>query len=97
MLGSLVLGLLAGFAAPHVEPRLNDLLEGTFAADPPLGATERAVLSFAICLLGAALLASILGEASAVVLALGAVGGGLAPRIQRMVRKRREPDYGDDI
>lgn len=97
MLATLILGIAAGALAPRADDHVKSALEGAFLSEATLSATELRSLSFALCLLGAAILAWIFGNGSAFALALGGVIGVFAPRIMDRARRRGEPDYGDDI
>ena len=93
MLATFLLGLVAGWLAPKAEPRVKRGIESVLMSDTPLDAMELRLLSFAACLLGAAVLSMIIGSPHAVVLTFGALFGVLAPRLQETYRKTRNPDY----
>lgn len=95
MLVTLILGMAAGFGAPYAEPHVKSAVESILLADAPMSAEELRLLSFATCLVGAALLAWILGDGSALALAIGAALGAFGPRIIARLQKRQAPDYGD--
>ena len=97
MLATLILGIAAGAAAPYAEPHVKKLLEGVLLADAPMDAMEIRVLSFAVCLIGAAILALIFGNGSGLALSVGAALGVFGPRLIDRIQKRKAPDYGDDI
>jgi hypothetical protein len=96
MFADLILGIAAGAGAPYAETHRKTALESVLLADAPLTPMELRLFSFAICLVGAAILAAILGEGTAFGLAVGAAIGVFAPRIVARVQKRRAPDYGSD-
>lgn len=96
MLMTFLLGLGAGFAAPYAEPQVRKSIEGLLLAEAPLSAAELRMFSFAVCLVIAAILAWILGDGSALALALGAALGVFGPRLLDRLQRRRAPDYGDD-
>lgn len=96
MFADLILGIAAGAGAPYAEPHIRKSLEGMLLADAPLTAMELRLVSFAICLTGAAVLALIFGEGNALPLAIGSLIGIFAPRIIDKIQSRRTPDYGPD-
>ena len=93
MLATLILGIAAGAFSQHAEPHLKGPLNSVLASDEPMGAVELRTLSFAVCLLAAALLAYVFGNGSAIWLAVGAAIGVFWPRLFAVVQKRRAPDY----
>lgn len=93
MLVTFILGLAAAWGAPYAEPRIKAALDGILLDDAPIEPKEMALLSFAICLLGAAILSMIIGAPHAAPLALGAVAGVFGPRIIAKWRGDRTPDY----
>lgn len=93
MLVTFILGLAAGWVAPYAEPRIKAVLDGVLLDDTPVEPKEMALLSFAVCLLGAAVLSMILGTPHAAPLALGAVAGVFGPRLIDKWRSGRTPDY----
>ena len=96
MLATLLFGILAGAGAPHAEPHVKGALESVLLSDAPMSGTELRLFSFAVCLVGASILAYIFGNGSAFALALGAALGVFGPRILDRIQKRRDPDYGPD-
>jgi hypothetical protein len=96
MLADFILGIAAGAGASHAEPRIRKALEGVMLAEVPMTAMEMRMVSFALCLVGAALLAHIFGEGEALALALGSVAGVFGPRILARIQTRKTPDYGPD-
>lgn len=93
MFVTFILGLAAAWGAPYAEPRIRAALDGVLLDDTPVDPREMALLSFALCLLGAAILSMILGSAHAAPLALGAVAGVFGPRIIARWRGNSAPDY----
>ena len=97
MLATLILGIAAGAGAPYAEPNIKKALESILLADAPMTEMELRMFSFALCLVGAAVLAWIFGNGSALALAIGAALGVFGPRIIERLKKRNAPDYGDDV
>lgn len=97
MLVTVILGIAAGALAPFAEPHVKKTLEGVLLSDAPMTEMEMRMFSFAICLVGAAILAWLFGNGSGFALAVGAAIGVFGPRIIERVQKRREPDYGEDV
>lgn len=93
MLVTFILGLAAGWGAPYAEPRIKAALDGVLLDDVPVEPKEMALLSFAICLLGAAVLSMILGDPHAAPLALGACAGVFGPRLIEKWKAAKTPDY----
>lgn len=93
MFGTFILGLAAGWGAPYAEPRIKSALDGILLQDAPVTPKEMSLLSFATCLLGAAILSMIVSEPHAAPLALGAVAGVFGPKLIEKWRASREPDY----
>ena len=81
MFGALVLGLIAGVAAPYAEPHLKRALENAAMAETPLDAAELRAFSLAVCLVVAALAGWLLSEGGAVPLTIGAALGVFGPRL----------------
>ena len=81
MFGTLVLGLLAGVAAPYAEPHVKRALEGALMAETPLSAAELRAFSLAVCLVVAAILAWLMASGGAVSLSVGAAIGVFGPRV----------------
>jgi hypothetical protein len=96
MLADLILGIAAGAGTPYAEPRIKQALEGVLLSDAPMTAMELRMVSFALCLVGAAVLAYVFGEGEALPLTLGAVVGVFGPRILDRIQNRKSPDYGPD-
>jgi hypothetical protein len=81
MLITMILGALAGAGATWLEPPLRQGLENLLLAEQRLSAAELRLMSLALCLLAAAVLAWLFTHhAGAVPLAFGAVLGVLIPR-----------------
>ncbi len=81
MLLDILLGIIAGYVAPHAEDRVRRGVAAVTLADPPLAAVELRLVSFSLCLFVAAVIAKLVGEGDAVALSLGAVLGVFAPRL----------------
>ncbi len=90
MLGTFILGIVAGFAAPYAEPHVKTAIEGALLSDASLSAVELRLFAFALCLLAAAVLASVLGDGGALAIALGAAVGVFAPRVLERIQQRRD-------
>jgi uncharacterized membrane protein YeaQ/YmgE (transglycosylase-associated protein family) len=93
MFGTFILGLAAGWVAPYAEPRIKAALDGVLLDDTPIAPKEMALLSFAVCLLGAAVLSMLVAEPHAAPLALGAVAGVFGPKLIEKWRTGKRPDY----
>ncbi len=93
MLGTLILGIAAGWCTPFAEPRIKAALENVLLADVPINATEMRLLSFAVCLVGAAVLAMIFAHPHAAPLAIGGVLGVLGPKLVDKWKASKTPDY----
>lgn len=93
MLATLILGILAGIAAPRVEPQVKGALDSVLLSEVPLSETELRLFSFALCLLAAALLAMIFGKPHALALALGGALGVFGPRLMAKYKASKAPDY----
>jgi hypothetical protein len=96
MLADLILGIAAGAGAPYAEPKIKDALESVLLSDAPLTGVELRMVSFAICLVGAAIIGFAVGESEAFPLALGGLIGVFGPRIIDKFQNRKTPDYGPD-
>ena len=90
MLVTIILGAGAGVLAPYAEPIVKRILEDTLMAETPISAAELRMLSFALCLISAALLAWVMGSGGAVALSLGAVIGAFGPRIVARLQGGRD-------
>ena len=91
MFGTLILGLVAGVAAPYSEPNIKRMLESATMAETSLTGPELRGLALTTCLLVAALVASILsGGGGAVSLMVGAVLGVFGPRVIARFRSGNE-------
>lgn len=97
MLATVILGIAAGAGAPYAEQHVKKALEGVLLSDAPISAMELRMLTFAVLLVGASILAWIFGNGSGFALAVGAALGVFGPRIIDRVQKRNAPDYGDDV
>lgn len=88
MLGTLILGALAGFVAPYAEDPLRGLLKTAMMADQPIDAAEMRGLALALCLLVAAILGNALSGGGAIALTIGAVIGVFGPRVLARIQNR---------
>lgn len=93
MLGTLILGIVAGVLAPYAEPKVASALEGVLLADAPATPAEMRLFSFTACLVGAAILSMAFSEPHAVPLAIGAAIGVFGPRLQAKWKASKSPDY----
>ena len=93
MFGTFILGIAAGWGAPYAEPRIKQAIGKAFPDEAPVEPREMALVSFAICLLAAAILAMLISSSHALPLALGAAVGGVGPRLVGKWRASRTPDY----
>ncbi|MBT8459278.1 MAG: hypothetical protein HKP37_06490 [Boseongicola sp.] len=93
MLGTLILGIAAGALAPYAEPKVKTAVENILLDDVPATPIEMRLFSFAICLVGAAILSMAFGEPHAAPLAIGAALGIFGPRLQAKWKASRNPDY----
>ena len=88
MLGTLILGFLAGAGAQYAEPHVKRAMEALLLSDVPITAMELRLFSFSACLIVASILAWILGNDSALALAVGAALGIFGPRIIERILNR---------
>lgn len=88
MLGTAILGFLAGTAAPYAEPRVKRAMEAVLQAEPPVTPLELRSFSLALCLAGAAAAALLFGGGNPLALAMGALPGVFGPRIAALVLPR---------
>lgn len=93
MFGTLILGAAAAWAAPYAEPRIKAALDGLLLDDTPVQPKEMALFSFAVCLVGAAVLSMIFAEPHAAPLAIGAAIGVFGPRLIEKWKGAKAPDY----
>lgn len=93
MFGTFILGAIAGWAAPYAEPRIKAALDGVLLDETPIAPKELALLSFAVCLLLAAVLSMLVAVPHAAPLALGAVAGVFGPKLIDKWRSSKAPDY----
>lgn len=92
MLVTFILGLAAGWAAPHVEAQVKAILTGPLALGEFSAADLRAA-ALAACILVAAIVALFTGGGHPLPLAIGVALGVLAPRLWQKVRAASTPDY----
>lgn len=92
MIVTFVLGALAAWGAPQVEPQVRMWLAKVLPVDdiPPV---EMRGITLALSLFVAAVLAALMDSESAVALALGAVVGALGPRTYQKFKTSKAPDY----
>ncbi|MDJ0827127.1 MAG: hypothetical protein QNJ16_16670 [Rhodobacter sp.] len=90
MLGTLILGILAGLGAQYAEPHVKKALENVLLAEVPISDAELRLFSFSVCLIGAAILAWLFGNDSALALVVGAAIGIFGPRAIERLQKGRE-------
>ncbi|MDJ0628946.1 MAG: hypothetical protein QNJ44_11855 [Rhodobacter sp.] len=81
MLGTVILGILAGLGAQYAEPHVKKAMEAMMLAEVPISAMELRLFSFSVCLVAAAILAWLFGDGSALALAVGAAIGVFGPRV----------------
>lgn len=93
MFVTFILGLIAAWGAPYAEDRLKAALDNVLLDDTPVSGKELSLLSFAACLLGAAIASMIIGVPHAAPLALGAVAGVFGPKFLEKWRASKTPDY----
>ena len=94
MLVSFVLGLGAGWGAPHGEDHVRRLLaKGLNLDESAFQPVELRAVTLVVALFIAALVAWVISYPSAVALTFGAVVGVLAPRLSARIKAARAPDY----
>ena len=93
MLGTFILGVVAGAGAPYAEPKIKEFLDGVLLSDAPIQPGEMKLFSLAVCLVGAAILSMIFGDPHAVPLAIGAAVGVFGPRLIDKYKASKAPDY----
>lgn len=93
MFATLILGALAGVGAPYAEPKIKEFLDQVMLAETPIQPAEMKLFSLAVCLVAAAILSMVFGEAHAVPLTLGAAAGVFGPRLIEKYKASRAPDY----
>lgn len=93
MFGTFILGLIAGWAAPYAEGPIRSVLGDHLPDDLTLAEKDWPLLSLALCILAAAIVAALLTKAYGVPLALGASLGVVAPKLVEKWRSGKAPDY----
>jgi len=89
MIWSLLLGAVAGFAAPRIEPFLERMLEAALQAEVTLDDVDFRVLAVVTALALAALVVALLGgDSSLFAAALGAGLGYFGPALYRVLSDR---------
>lgn len=87
MLITLILGALAGFAVPYVEPHVKSAMEKVALAKVPISETEFDLLTLILLLL---LVAVVTGGGSSLALLAGALIGVFGKRVVALVQGRDE-------
>ena len=94
MIITFILGVLAGWFAKLVEPRVKTVAERATSGTGPLEPVELRLFALTAALVLAAILASLLTHhASPIMLTLGACLGVLGPRLRKRWDARKTPDY----
>jgi hypothetical protein len=93
MLGTFILGVIAGWGAPYAEPKVREAIESILLDAVPVDAAEMRLIAFALSLLLAAFLSMVLAVPHAAPLALGAAIGILGPKAVDKWKASRAPDY----
>ena len=93
MLGTLILGIAAGWIAPYAESKVKSALQKVLLDDVPVEPIEMRLIAFAVCLVGAAVLSMAFAEPHAAPLAIGAAIGIFAPRLISKWNASKRPDY----
>ena len=93
MLGSLILGAIAGWAAPSAEPKIKSLLENAKLGDMVDSDLNLRAASLALCLLAAAIFAEIFARAETLPLIIGFVLGVAGPKLHARWKASKAPDY----
>ena len=94
MLISFILGLGAGWGAPHGEDHVRRLMAQAFKVEESsFLPVELRSVTLAIAVFLAAVVAWLIAYPSAVALTLGALVGILAPRLKARLKAARAPDY----
>ncbi len=92
MIWTFILGVIASWAAPALEERLQPLAS-KYVPGKALTPIESRTLALAMALLIAALVATFTGSGHVLPLTLGALIGVLGPRLYDKFRDMRAPDY----
>lgn len=94
MIVTFVLGVLAGWFAKLVEPRVKGVAESAVRGTGPMDPVELRLFALAAAILAAAVVAELLvRHPNPIWLALGACLGVLGPRLRRRWDARKVPDY----
>lgn len=93
MLGTLILGIAAGWGTPYAEPKVKAALENVLLKNVAVDPMEMRLFAFAVCLMGAAILSMIFADPHAAPLALGAAVGIFGPRLIDKWKLSKQPDY----
>lgn len=92
MITLFILGALAAWGAPQLEPQIKLVLSRLFPVDD-ISPAEMRGITLSLMLLVAAVLGMLLGSYGAIALTLGAIVGVLAPRIYQRSKVAKAPDY----
>lgn len=93
MLGTFILGLAAGWAAPHAEPHVVGALKNVLKLDADPDPVEARSFALAACFAAAAIASVLLAKDAAVTLAIGTLVGVAVPRLMQMRKSAKTPDY----
>lgn len=92
MIALFILGALAAWGTPQLEPQIKALIGRVFPVDD-IPAVEMRGISLSLLLLVAALLGMLFGSYGAIALALGAIVGATGPHIYNRSKAAKAPDY----
>ena len=93
MLGTFILGIAAAMGAPYAEPRVKAFLGSILPDGPEMEPVELRTITFAACLLGAAIISMFVAAPHATILAFGAAIGAFAPKLKEIWKASKAPDY----
>ena len=93
MVFSFLLGAIAAWISPKLEDHIAGLVTSALPNEPTIEGSELKMLSFAVALFIAAVLAAGLSHASGIALTLGAIIGVIGPRLMAKWRNAKAPDY----
>ena len=93
MLGTFILGILAGAGAPYAEPKIKEFLDRVLSNETPIQPGEMKLFTLALCLVGAAILSMVFGDPHALPLTLGGAAGVFGPRLIDKYKASKAPDY----
>lgn len=92
MIALFILGALAAWGTPQLEPQIKLVLGRLFPVDD-ISAVEMRGIALSVMLFVAAVLGMLLGSYGAIALASGAIFGALGPRIYQRFKAAKAPDY----